>query len=212
MPTTRKLALIAGLAAAGTAAAVAARHTGGKARPRTGSRHTVRGVTVDRPPAQVYAFWRDLRTLATSLDRATRVRELDRRLSQWTVDGPLDIPVEWTAEITEDVAERVLGWRVEDGPVPHEGRVEFTAAPNDRGTEVRVELRYDVPGGKLGATAARLTGDEPDQVLRTTLRRMKQLLECGRVVTVDGQPTGRRAVQERVTRVLQHKLSTGGRP
>ncbi|MEO3745378.1 SRPBCC family protein [Plantactinospora sp. B5E13] len=102
MPTTRKLALFAGLAAAGTAVAVAARHTGGFVRPRTGSRHTVRGVAVDRPPAQVYAFWRDLPTLATSLDRTARVRELDRRLSQWTVGGPLDIPVEWTAEITED--------------------------------------------------------------------------------------------------------------
>jgi uncharacterized membrane protein len=120
--------------------------------------------------------------------------------------------VHWTAEVTEDVPDRLLAWRVTDGPVPHEGRVEFTPAPTGRGTEVRVSLHYELPGGPLASAAARISGDEPDLVLRTNLRRIKQVLECGRVVTVDGQPTGRGPVSERVTRLFQHKLTAGGRP
>ena len=176
-----------------------------------GERTYLRGVTVNRPPAEVYAFWRDLPRLATVLDRVS-VRQLSDDRSQWTVEGPFHRTVEYTAEIVVDEPERAIGWRSVDSPVPHEGRVEFRPAPGGRGTELRAGLSYRPPAGALGAAAARLTGDEPDLLLRDALRRVKQILECGEAIRVDGQPTGRGPVQERVTEAIRHTVATGGRP
>ena len=59
------------------------------------------------------------------------------------------------------------------------------AAPGGRGTEVHVELRYDPPGGKLGALVAKLFGEEPGQQVEGDLRRFKQVIETGEVVHSD---------------------------
>ena len=179
--------MVAGAAGAGVAVAIAARAVRARRRGPVGpggERTYLRGVTVNRPPAEVYAFWRDLPRLATVLDRVS------------VVDEP----------------ERAIGWRSVDSPVPHEGRVEFRPAPGGRGTELRAGLSYRPPAGALGAAAARLTGDEPDLLLRDALRRVKQILECGEAIRVDGQPTGRGPVQERVTEAIRHTVATGGRP
>ncbi len=68
--------------------------------------------------------------------------------------------------------------------------IRFEAAPGDEGTRVRVQLEYDVPGGKLAAWLARLTGEEPGQQVAEALRRFKSLMEAGEIPTTDGQPVG----------------------
>jgi uncharacterized membrane protein len=206
----------AGATAAATAAATVAvaRQRSPRSLPtRRGSAWaTLRAVTIYRSPEQVYEFWRDLPRVAAAMEPPAKVRQEDHVRSQWTVELPAGRTATWTAEIVLDEPERVLAWRVDEGPVPHEGRIEFRPAPNDTGTEIQVGLRYKLPGGRLGKAAAKALGDEPDQVLRTTLRSVKSLLECGEVVRVLGQPTGRGPVQERVTRFAQRRLVAGGRP
>ncbi|WP_117210767.1 SRPBCC family protein [Allorhizocola rhizosphaerae] len=192
----KKVVAAATAAAAATAVVVTAR-----TRQRlSGPRVTMRSVTVDRPASVVYGFWRDLPGLARALDREATVEVVDDRVSRWAVRGG-----RLTVEITGEEPDRMLSWRVDDGIVPHTGRMDLIEAPGGRGTEMHVSLKYDLPGGPI-------TGDEPDSVLRTLLRRIKQLLECGIVTTTDGQPTGRGPLQERITRVVQHRLVTGGRP
>jgi uncharacterized membrane protein len=132
-------------------------------------RVTLRSVTVNRPASVVYQFWRDLRGLASALDRQTEVEIVSDRESRWRVAGPLGSTLHWTALITEDEPDTTLSWRVADGLLPHEGRLDLVEAPGDRGTEVHVTLRYDLPGGALAAGASTLTGDEPDLVLRAVL-------------------------------------------
>jgi uncharacterized membrane protein len=69
--------------------------------------------------------------------------------------------------------------------VPNSGSVRFKDAPGDRGTEVLVELRYQPPGGKLGALVAKLFGEEPEQQVKGDLRRFKQVMEIGEIVHSD---------------------------
>jgi uncharacterized membrane protein len=76
--------------------------------------------------------------------------------------------------------------------VANSGSVSFTPAPGDRGTEVRVELAYDLPGGALGKAVAKLFGEEPQQQVSDDLRRLKQVLETGQVVLSEGSPEGAR--------------------
>ena len=66
----------------------------------------------------------------------------------------------------------------------------FTDAPADRGTEVRVELKYDAPAGEAGAIVAKWFGEDPSQQLTDDLRRFKQEMETGEVVLSDGSLMG----------------------
>ena len=106
-------------------------------------------------------------------------------------ETPLGTSVSWDAELTEDVRGEVIAWRSLPGAdVDNSGSVRFEPAPAGRGTEVRVHLRYALPGGRLGATVARLLGEDPHQQVEDDLRRAKQVLETGEVVRSDGSPEG----------------------
>jgi uncharacterized membrane protein len=72
-----------------------------------------------------------------------------------------------------------------DASIPNSGSVRFKDAPGDRGTEIHVELRYDPPGGKVGALIAKLFGEEPQQQVKGDLRRFKQVMETGEIVHSD---------------------------
>ncbi|MBL9022816.1 MAG: hypothetical protein JNL21_11500 [Myxococcales bacterium] len=50
---------------------------------------------------------------------------------------------------------------------------------------MRVELRYQAPGGGAGKLLAKLFGEEPGQQIAGDLRRLKQVLETGEVVHSD---------------------------
>jgi uncharacterized membrane protein len=117
----------------------------------------------------------------------------DDRLSHWTAKAPAGTTVEWDAEITEDVPDQRIAWQsVEGATVPNRGRVVFSAAPADQGTEVLVDIEYSPPGGAIGELIAKLFGEEPLQQIKDDLRRFKQIMETGEVVRSDGSPEGTR--------------------
>lgn len=147
--------------------------------------HVVRSITIGRPPESVYAFWRKLENLPKFMAHLESV-EHDGNGSLWRAKGPAGTTIEWRAEITLDRPNQQIAWRSVDGAtVPNRGTVCFKPAPGDRGTEVIVELKYDPPAGALGATLAKLFGEEPSQQIAGDLRRLKQVLETGGVVHSD---------------------------
>ncbi|HLU67584.1 MAG TPA: SRPBCC family protein [Kofleriaceae bacterium] len=148
--------------------------------------HVERTVTINRAPDEVYRFWRELENLPRFMTHLASVRAIDDRRSRWTVKGPAGSTVSWEAEICDDRPGELLSWRsVGAAEVPNAGTVWFTRAPGGRGTEVRVELRYDAPGGQAGAAIARLLGRSPGVEIAGDLRRLKQVLETGEVVYSD---------------------------
>lgn len=151
-------------------------------------------TTVNRPPDEVYALWSDLGRLPDFMAHLDEVRVTGPRTSHWRAEAPFGKTVEWDAETTEDVAGRLIAWRsVEGADIDNSGEVSFVPAPGDRGTEIRVKLRYDLPAGPLGKAAARYFGEEPHQQLDDDLRRFKQIAETGEVVRSEGAPGGKRA-------------------
>ena len=164
-----------------------------RARAATSGIQVERAVTITRPIAEVYAFWRDFENLARFMSHLESVRVKGDRRSHWVAKGPAGSRVEWDALLTEEEPERHLAWRsVEGSQIMNEGRVDFRTAPADRGTEVRVRLTYQPPAGALGAAFARLFGEEPSQQVDEDLRRLKRLLETGSEPTNEGQPSGRK--------------------
>jgi uncharacterized membrane protein len=169
-------------------------------------------ITVGRPRDEVYRFWRDLENLPRFMVHLDSVTVLDDRHSHWVARGPAARTVEWDAEIVEDRPGEAIGWRsARRATVGNSGTVRFAPAPGGRGTEVRVVLRYDPPGGAVGAAFARLLGEHPEQQVRDDLRRFKQVLETGEVVRSEGSPEGVRAWRQLRQRPAQ-PVTTGGRP
>jgi len=145
-----------------------------------------RSVTIGKPVAEVYAFWRNFSNLPRFMRHLESVEELDERRSHWVARGPAGTSVEWDAEVTEVRENELIAWRsLEESDVQNAGVVRFRPAPGGRGTEVRVELEYKPPLGKLGSKIAMLWREEPRQQVADDLRHLKQVLEVGEVLVSD---------------------------
>lgn len=180
------MSVVAGVAFADLVAAVVTAR-GRRGRPI----HADGRITVNRPVTEVYGAWRNLENLPQFMAHLESVRHLGNGRSHWRAAGPAGIEVEWDAEIDSEHIDEHISWRsVGDTRVRHSGRVDFRPAPGGRGTEVRVHLIYEPPGGKVGARIAKLFGESPDQQLRDDLRRFKQVLETGEVVRSESSPGG----------------------
>lgn len=148
-----------------------------------------KAITINRPPEELYRFWRDFRNLPRFMRNLQSVRDLGGGRSHWVVSGPGGARVEWDAEIMQDRPNDLIAWRsLEGADVDNWGSVRFRKAP--RGTEVHVDISYSPPGGKLGSIAAWLTGKDPGQQVQEDLRRLKQVIETGEIPTTEGQPSG----------------------
>lgn len=153
-----------------------------------------RTITINRPRAEVYAFWRDLENLAHFMENIERVDVLDAKRSHWVVKAPADESVEWDAVITEERENEALAWESEPGAdIKHAGRVDFRDGPPGRGTEIQVVLAYEAPGGTAGKIFAKLFQKEPQIQARRDLRRLKQLLETGEISTTESPAAAPRA-------------------
>jgi len=149
-------------------------------------------VTINRSPSELFRFWRNFEQLPAFMEHLVSVRQTDQRRSHWVAKAPAGRTVEWDAEIINEIPDELIGWRTLDGAdVISAGSVRFIGR-GARGTEVRVRLQYQPPGGKMGAAVAWMFGEEPSQTIREDLRRFKQLMEAGEIPTTDGQPRGRR--------------------
>lgn len=153
--------------------------------------HVRHSVTINKSPAELYQFWHNFENLPQFMTHLESVTVTDEKRSHWKAKAPLGTTVEWDAEVTSDIENERIGWvSVEGSQIPNSGVVEFRPTSN-RGTELRVVLTYEPPAGEIGALFAKLFGEEPQQQVREDLRRFKQLMESGTIMTVDGQTSGR---------------------
>jgi uncharacterized membrane protein len=143
-------------------------------------------ITVGRPVTEVYGFWRNFENLPRFMSHLESVEVRDDGKSHWTAIGPAGIRLEWDAETVEDRTNELISWRsLPGGSVETAGYVRFKPAPGKRGTEIVVEMRYDPPGGVLGAGIAKLFGESGQEVVTRDLRAFKNVLEVGEVVHSD---------------------------
>jgi len=128
----------------------------------------------------VFEFWRRYENFPRCMSNVREVRDTGGGRSHWKVAGPAGVPVEWDAEITQIVPNKVLAWKTVPGStVEHAGIVRFQQ--NDDGTTtVTVRMSYNPPAGAIGHTVATLFGADPKRELDADLTRTKTLIETGR--------------------------------
>jgi len=145
-------------------------------------------VTINRPIEEVYRFWRNIENLPRFMRHLESVEPVTETLSRWRAKGPGGLQAEWNAEIINEVANQVIGWRsLEGSDVVSAGSVHFDVSDQGRATRVRVRLQYNPPGGKVGAAAAKLMGQDPATEIREDLHNFKQLLETGNISINEGE-------------------------
>jgi uncharacterized membrane protein len=148
-------------------------------------------VTINRPVAELYRFWRQLDNLPSFMRHIKAVQVHDERHSHWVVNAPLGQSIEWDAVIVDDQPDHLIAWAsAPDAEIDHSGFVRFQPATGHRGTEVKVVMEYELPGGTMAAAIAKLFGEEPEQQIGDDLNRFKQLMETGEIATIEGQPRG----------------------
>jgi uncharacterized membrane protein len=147
--------------------------------------HVEESVLINKPVSQLYRFWRDFENLPTFMNHLESVAVREEGVSHWVVRGPAGSRVEWDARIINDIDNKLIAWQsLEGSMVSSAGSVNFREAGRD--SEVRVNLQYSPPAGKLGAAVARMLGEEPHLQIHEDLRRFKQLMETGKILTDEG--------------------------
>ena len=145
--------------------------------------------TIDKPPDEVFKF-------------VTDPGNWQQVLPEFTIDSSDDvtsiklhahgITIESDAEVTDRAEGKFLAWSSLPGAVEHRGVMRVRSAPGDRGTELSVAMEYALPAGKMTRAFLSFSGHDPEQLVRETLRHIKQLMEAGEIPTTAGQPSGRR--------------------
>ncbi len=114
-------------------------------------------VSINKSPAELYAFWRDFTHLPRIMDHLESVTVQDGGRSHWVAKVPLGRTVEWDAEIINEVPNELIAWRsLPSADVDSAGSVRFQSGPIGHGTEVRVELSYSPPSFPACCEPARI--------------------------------------------------------
>ncbi len=146
---------------------------------------------LNRSPEELYRFWRNFENLPTFMRHLKSVTVINHTRSHWVANAPLGKTVEWDADIISEQENHLIAWASAEGAeIEHSGFVRFQPAAPGRGTEVKVVMEYRPPAGVVGATIAKLFGEEPNQQIGDELSRFKMLMEAGEIATTEGQSRG----------------------
>ena len=140
-------------------------------------------VTINKPPREVYDFFRDFSRLPEFMDYLEAVEVTGERSSRWTAKLPVVGTVSWEADIIEDQPGALIIWQSRPGTrVRTRGRVKFDRTPGRDMTEVRVEMELGIAGLEPSSVVARLLAT-PE--VKGDMRRFKQVMETGEVLRSD---------------------------
>lgn len=183
-------------AAAAARGAIQASRRGRHGSPDSAPRYTARrsfgsydvtgcSVTIRKPRAELFAFWREFSNLAQFMENLETVQSIGPDdHSRWLIRGPMDKVLQIETRIAREVENELIAWRsTENSEIETEGRVTFHDAPGDRGTRVGLIIAYKPPGGQVGKAIAKLMGAEPEVQARRDLKRFKMLMETGEIAT-----------------------------
>lgn len=135
-------------------------------------------IVINRPPKDVYLFWRDLANLSNFMENVESVEPMGGARSHWRVKAPGGRILQWDAVIHNELVNEMIAWRSLPGAdVDNAGSVWFKPAADGHATEVLVEMQFNPPGGALAAAIATLWGADPETRLKNSLKKLKRQLE-----------------------------------
>ena len=134
---------------------------------------------IDLHPAEVYAYWRNLKNLPGAMSRLLEVDMLDERHSNWKSNVLSNLlSIEWDAEILKDEPGRLISWRSSQSNFMHHvGRVEFEEMPDGTGTLMKVVLSYRPIIGGIGIGISKMLNPYFEHLLEKEIKNFKYAIE-----------------------------------
>lgn len=147
-------------------------------------------VTIRRPLEELFSFYRDFKHLPSFLGDVMAVEQIGPTTFRWTIQGPLGIRVNSTIEVTEERRNELICYETQ-GATGLKGYWEIHFAPGPQAGETKVREVLKVPLGRLGRTALALLGKHPAEEVSSNLRRLKEIMETGRVTDTSYSVVGK---------------------
>ncbi len=148
-------------------------------------------LTVGRPADELRALWLRPDTQSRVWAHFADVTAVDERIAEWTARGPAGGEYRWRTRVEETGADEVRWTTLDGADVPNVGLLTLRAAPADRGTELRLDVRFDPPGGVVGQAISKLFHIVPREIVLKALYRFRALAITGEIPTTDPQPAAR---------------------
>ncbi len=168
---------------------------------RTSGPDAVSTITIDKPPEEVYRFWRNLSNLPQFMAAVENVEVIDEKRSLWRTREVGGQSFEYEAEITEDTPGNGIRWKsVSGSPIEMRGTVRFKPSPAGRGTIVIGSLVFG--RGERGGVMGHIAGPFAKYAIHKDLMGLKRLLETGEIPSTEGQPVGPRNSDSEARRPL----------
>jgi uncharacterized membrane protein len=129
-------------------------------------------TTVDVPVRTAYDQWTQFEEFPKFMDSVHEIRQLDDKRLHWKADV-LGKPIEWNAEIVEQIPDQRIAWRSTTG-TPNSGVVRFESLGGTR-TKIVLEMTYtpegpvEAAGDAMGAVSMEARGN---------LKRFKEMIEA----------------------------------
>jgi uncharacterized membrane protein len=137
-------------------------------------------ITIKRPIEDVFRFYRDFNNLPRFLGDVLTVEQVGPATSRWTIQGPLGIRTNWTVRVTDERTNELIRYETVTPPgLTTYWEIYFAPGPVAVETEVREVMK--MPFGMLGRAALAMIGKFPAQEVSSNLRRLKEVVETGRV-------------------------------
>jgi len=147
-------------------------------------------VTIQRPIERVFGFYRDFKNLPSFLGDVMAIDQTGPVTSRWTVQGPLGIRAHWMIRVTEERTNRLIRYETVASPALRtRWEIHFAQGSEAGETEVREVMK--APLGKLGRAALALIRKFPAEEVSSNLRRLKQLMETGKVTDTSYSVAGK---------------------
>lgn len=138
-------------------------------------------ITIAAPVQEVFDFWTHHENFPHFMSNVREIRKIGETRYHWVVAGPAGVSVEWDAEITKLVPNKLIEFKSLPGSgVEQIGTIHFTPI-TEGDTCVDIKLSYNPPAGAIGHLVARLFGADPKTEMDQDLMRMKSFIETGRV-------------------------------
>ena len=148
-------------------------------------------VTVGRPADELRALWLDPDTQSRIWRHFADVTPTGDRTADWVAEGPAGAEYRWRTETAAGGGDEIRWSSLDGADVPNVGILGFRPAPGDRGTELHLEVRFDPPGGALGAAVGKLFHLVPTEIVGQALYKFRALALTGEIPTTDPQPAAR---------------------
>jgi uncharacterized membrane protein len=136
-------------------------------------------VIVNKPRAEVYAFWRRFENWPLFMRHLENVDELDATTSAWKLRLPGDGDIRWEVKIVKEEKDVELSWTsVPGAAIGNTGKLNFSDTPGI-GTRVDVMLSFHAPTGTIGEKLSRLLTPSFRDKVEADIYRFKRYMEDG---------------------------------